>query len=567
MKHRRGQLDTANAALLIALIMIFIIIYILFLPPSVREELLTQPIVSPYTNFTGPEIIVPINESLKLSQQARLYRDREDMIFDIEPFYLKSYTEPVDLIQPVDSVYLKSSLFDRKIRVFRFSTPPEQTSNVYLAISNIKKGKGRLIVKINGVEVFNDEIRSGSKAIALQNIQENNVLTLEVSGVGARFWARNEYILENVKVTASVINIQQQRGVNTFFIPEVDNIEEIESSYLIFRIGSCRQASVGLLNIYLNGYLLQSKIPDCESAAKIEFDPRYLEVGTNELVFSSEKGSYLVDLVKIKINFERPQDYVYRFKLEDFLFTEIEKEPECGDVDGLCPVGCDEDEDIDCCLGGSRDNYWCDVETDDIDDRCASSITEEKCARCPSGYERADNEPPIACEGKCGDDTDGECPEDCKEYYDKDCCFISVLENYDYTSLQPANRYWCDDVPKSGLESVCETAISRDECDDCPSGYEGALFEPECEPLGEVRYVREVLRSPYRVTLIVDFIDDGKRKEANIYINGNRVDVIDTREDRYNLVINDYVRSGNNYVQIEPFKTFDVLNIEVKVEG
>src|SRR3989338_7589835 len=115
---------------------------------------------------------------------------------------------------------------------------------------------------------------------------------------------------------------------------------------------------------------------------------------------------------------------------------------------------------MDCCLLETPNNFWCDVETDEADDRCASVVDAARCSRCPSGYEDEKGEPAAACEEDCGDDTDDAGPSGCDVNLDEDCCFEQSEDNY-----------WCREVPATGLSSVCEAALSSGECDDCPTGY------------------------------------------------------------------------------------------------
>ena len=65
--------------------------------------------------------------------------------------------------------------------------------------------------------------------------------------------------------------------------------------------------------------------------------------------------------------------------------------------------------------------------------------------------------------------------------------------------------------------------------------------------------------------LVVEFVDDGRLKEARTNING-RLDVISQREPVFIRDISPIVRDGNNFVGLEPMGDLNVMNIEVRVE-
>ncbi|MFP4118638.1 MAG: hypothetical protein ACLFTH_01130 [Candidatus Woesearchaeota archaeon] len=71
-------------------------------------------------------------------------------------------------------------------------------------------------------------------------------------------------------------------------------------------------------------------------------------------------------------------------------------EKTCGDdTDGICPPGCDADQDKDCCFEDDPENFWCDdVPFTGRDDVCTPYVTVSECNACPDGYENEDGERP-----------------------------------------------------------------------------------------------------------------------------------------------------------------------------
>ena len=228
----------------------------------------------------------------------------------------------------------------------------------------------------------------------------------------------------------------------------------------------------------------------------------------------------------------------------------------CGDVDGKCPAGCDADEDKDCCF--EEEEFWCDVEPDRFDDRCVSFVdTEDDCLFCESGYEDDRGNPPEPCEDLCGDDTDDECPSPCSVFFDQDCCYEEDEDNF-----------WCDDVPRAGLGSVCEAAISSSECNDCPKGYrdEGRSRPDTCSRDDEEdEEIEEFLDVDYNVELRVRFGETNDRKRFVVSVNGFDIS-FDTRNLEATRNIDSFVRSGSNTLEIIPETDFTITEIEVELD-
>lgn len=229
-------------------------------------------------------------------------------------------------------------------------------------------------------------------------------------------------------------------------------------------------------------------------------------------------------------------------------------------------------------------------------------------------------------EAECGE-VDGECPVDCPEYKDKDCCLqktskfwcdmeprdandrcrsvvyekdceycpsgyednegnppevceetcgddtdgecppgCSRLYDKDCCFEQSETNYWCDDVPQFGLSYVCRGGIHIDDCDDCPNGYKTEEGRFECPDKVEDDKERVKLRRNYDIWLNFKFLDDGERKAAKIFVNGYQF-YLDTNSDEYERKIDDYVEDGSNAIKIEPdLASLDIIKLEVEAE-
>lgn len=573
--HKKAQ-SASSAATLVVLIAGFIILYILFLPSEEREALLGgEEYVYPsaetgeeISTATPQEIIDELAEEIILSESpGRIYYLKEASYeHELSPVNLYTVTEATVLYSQ-DSLYTKNGIFDQVFNNLTFSIDdPDNTDNVLLSFS-IKKAQGRLIIRFNGNMIYDNTLSSGDSVVlslSKEQISDINILEFQVSDVGYRFWSTNEYQLDAIQITGDVTDVSQQTSKTTFTLSDVEKFN-LERSRLYF-YPDCNPRLVGGLRIIVNNEAIYSSIPDCQQINVVEFSPATLSAGDNSILFKTEKGEYLIYSISVKTELGEQEYPTYYFELPEgaFIYSkEVDRsaftlEQECGDNDGICPSGCNEDDDPDCCFEG-RNKYWCDIEPDDADMRCTeiSQSDTSKCSYCSSGYEDENGYAPEECEEQCGDDHDGECPEGCSTYYDRDCCYAEDEDNF-----------WCNEVPQYGLSSVCEASLSEDECDNCPTGYEssGSSVSEECpsEASSTVTEVYEFFPG-YDAYVTFTFVDDTERKTANIYVNGHKF-YLDTYDIEYERQITDYIEPGTNSIKIEPTRSLEIRKLDVAVK-
>lgn len=555
----------SNAAVVIIIIMVLITLYILFLPPEDREDLLSG------GTGTGGNSGGTSGGTVRLdnARPAILLRESIGKIYsqddDEDQFKMNSFTISTEtqggIVKTKSSIYTKSSAFQEQTDSMIFSIDEDLTDNLILSF-NVRRGSGRLTITLNGVTVYTGEIDQGnSPPIYLDEdqIQGNNDLTFSVSGPGIAFWRFNEYDLTDIKITGDITDISGSQNIQSLALRSRD-LSNLESSRLRF-LAECNERQVQNFEVRLNGQRLFRGIPDCAIYNFLPIDSSSLLVGNNEFEFSIQSGRVLVDRLELQNKLEDPDYPVMYFEMHEDYFVDKKEDAFCGKVDGICPRGCEEDEDVDCCFD-RRDNFWCDIETPNLNDRCVSFVND--CERCPAGYEDYRGDPPDKCvEGigttdppaYCGDDTDDVCPSGCSPLYDQDCCYEAYPEGY-----------WCDDQPEAGMTSICEQSIELVECDDCVNGYDDIDgHAPDCRGYKpDTDDDEEELDPDFEVTLKFVFPNDDDRKKMEIFING-RIIGINTVREEYERDISDYVRSGTNSIELRPDKDLTITELRVTV--
>lgn len=315
MKKAQG----ANAAVLVAIIAGLIILYILFLPSEERMELLGE-------NDTDDDNGDVEGEDMLLSEQpGRFQHLAKDEVEHPIPTVNLYTREEADVIKELSSIYAKNAWFDKLSRDVNFTIKdPDNARNVLMSF-DATKHKGRLIIRLNGYEIFNDVVSVVNvPPIKLQPeyLTVDNNLQFEVSGVGIRFWTTNEYTLQGFKITADITDVSTRESQNVFLISgaEKDNLEEVKLKFSPY----CDTQKVGPLKILINNHNIFSGVPDCDMLNTVEFSPFYVVEGENRLVMNAETGHYIVDRIKIETNLKEAPAYVYYFEITDEQMEKIE---------------------------------------------------------------------------------------------------------------------------------------------------------------------------------------------------------------------------------------------------
>jgi len=553
MAHKRGQY-ASNAAAFVAVLTVAIILYILFLPPDIRTQLLgDQNSIINGTNSSA-------NANILLEQNVGTvsYINTDEKTYDLPTTRIYSPTSG-QILKSVPSISLRNAIFDKEQSTYsiELNIDKASTKNVLLSF-NVGDHKGPISITVNGKVIYNAEITTANpKPIALDAdyLLDSNNITLSVPSPGLRFWSANQYSIETLQITGDVTDYTNAVGIQNFVISQSEK-ENLESVTLFFYPG-CSLNDVGSLRIDLNGKSLYNSVADCGTKTFAVLNTNDIIAGTNELRFYSAKGSYTLDNMYIQTTTTKPTYKTYYFDLTDDYFNAKTTSAKCGDYDGICPPGCDASVDADCCF--NRNGYWCALPTLNTNDRCRYYVASDDCNICKTGFYDSYGNPPTNCKDICGDNTDGACTSSCPQpnrYYDKDCCFA-----------QSSDNYWCKETPITGIEDKCKPNVSPNECNLCPSGYinnEGSAPQSCNQANLNIQDSEYVMSNSYELKLTVRFVDDTTRKRVDFNVNGHTFR-IDTTSIEYTKDINDYAQTGTNSIEIIPVD--DDINIaDVKVE-
>jgi len=289
------------AAFLIVIITVLTILYILFLPPAEREKILgdgsSQQQSQQGTNGVISEIPTNIIVSKPIGRLT--YLPEREFEHDIPSVNIGVKTEG-KVVKELASLYTSRTLFSKKNEVIEFPSSDLQNIKSALVVFNIIEGEGRLIISLNGKEVFNRKTEGRNvEPINLPKewLKESNMLQFETDSPGIFFWRKNAYDLSSIKIIADTINKDAQTSKNLFVISKTE-MNNMAKASLRFT-PDCDKTKVKKLEVSINNNVLYSAVPDCGNPVRIELEPNYFKDGQNALEFSSQEGDILLDQIAV----------------------------------------------------------------------------------------------------------------------------------------------------------------------------------------------------------------------------------------------------------------------------
>jgi hypothetical protein len=318
---RRAQASAGGAATVVGLMLVLFLFYLIFIPAETRNELLTG-------KNASESLIVEETETTNFTFQAypgRLAFVEEETVEHVIPNLWLSGSKNAEVIESFNQMTVRRGWFvdDKAVLPFTIENLGD-ISNVALSFSAPVR-EGLLKVLLNGNAVYEGTPTSANvEPIRLKKdlLKKDNVVEIQVSGVGLRFWGTNEYQLTGIQVIGDVTDWTKQQATNIFTVTEEEYNSLKSSTMSVDPV--CVQALTGVLEIFLNDKSVYSAVPDCMSMNKLELYPADFKVGKNTMLFKITEGSYLLDQIKIKNVMKTPKSFIGYFNIDQANYTRID---------------------------------------------------------------------------------------------------------------------------------------------------------------------------------------------------------------------------------------------------
>lgn len=311
--RRKGQQGTPAAAL-IGIILVLFIFYILFLPPEERRELLEEGTIS---DDDG----VPAGGRLLDVTPGRLtFTEKTAIDHSIPNIYLEETKESVILGQENPFSVSKGWFGEQRKRIVFGVERLDDVKNVVLGFSAPIR-KGILTISLNGQVVFENTVPVQNPApVVLPNalLRGSNELEFFVQG---SWFESKKFELSDVKVVGELTDVGMQMAESSFTISPLE-FDNLKSAFLDF-YPICDQRDIGTLSLALNGKIVFSAPPACDSLNRQDVFKDDLIEGKNTVSFKIDRGAYRIEQVRLKTVLEPMKSFLEYFEVKQSVYNDI----------------------------------------------------------------------------------------------------------------------------------------------------------------------------------------------------------------------------------------------------
>jgi hypothetical protein len=312
--NRKGDgFGPGSVAGLIFLIAIFIVLYVLVLPPCDKCQLLKTECPS----SCGAEVIREDNVLLYESvgevsafgvNENVKSLDDVDLFFDPEPYTKRLAT----------AVYVSSGFFGENDKSLDFKLDNLDNIESASLMLDVVKSKGKLIVELNGYTVFFDKVDAPTLKIInlpVEYLEENNHIKIYSESPGLAIWAKNYVNINDVvlKLQFNKISAKEDRY---FSISSLEK-SELLGSRVEFYI-YCEEAGedFSVFKLFLNDEIVYREFLECKGEDKIiALDRSKIQEGVNQLVFAIDSGRFILSNIRVVNSFINNINPSYDFEV------------------------------------------------------------------------------------------------------------------------------------------------------------------------------------------------------------------------------------------------------------
>lgn len=319
IRTKKGQDAALNATYLIGVIAVLILLYILLLPEGEKDKLISSPESLGQTPPRGPSYGGPSTFKTLLSESPGILYPSVDQTFTkpLASVNLFSTTES-KIANVASTIAISSNLIsaDEKEITFRLNDAKNIAGANLLFF--VVEGKGNLLVKLNGNEIFNDIPSSSNLPVPLQTtmLRAMNKLSFAVEKPG--FLGSNKYLLRNIQLNTRVRH-ENNNEVRTFMLNKAERAS-VQGLTLYYVINCFTVNENGRLIIRLNNQVINDNLIVCDAnEVSLDLSPRDLLEGRNVLEFEIDRGKYILERVLIEglSGQQRAQNYFFTLQVPD----------------------------------------------------------------------------------------------------------------------------------------------------------------------------------------------------------------------------------------------------------
>ncbi len=282
---KRGQ--ALNAAIIIFVVLVMVLIYVYFLPPTEKEFLVNGQSYnyslynSSYYNSTN--FVIFDKRIGHISPQTPSKIEHDLVPFSV--FYNEQYSTIVSKAQ----LLLYNSWYDSNSFEYSFKLDPKYVKSDIFVDFQYVSGNSDLKFFFNNHLVY---VGKQGFRIPKDFVRKKNKLVVQVSSTGINPFGLNKVLIANFRMFSDVVNPSNSlQNISLFLDPqEVLESKKAEAQFYI----ECINNKDNHLLIKFNNYLLFNSSPICGNLYKFTIPSTSLHSQMNYFVFKSGSGNYFI---------------------------------------------------------------------------------------------------------------------------------------------------------------------------------------------------------------------------------------------------------------------------------
>ena len=302
---KKAQLNIMVYILLIAL---FVLLYVLMLPPDVRDDLLNQSLdeteedTFSYQQNTilseTPGLVFPLTQSTQTHNLFSLHIFIQD--------------EP-EITHLSNDFEISRNLFKNTQKTLSFNIEEDKLYEQYILVFDINDHKNNLVITLNDDVIFSGDA-SGLNLLTLDGdlIQEKNTLVFSLESSIFTSYYEIEYV--ELKTNYETSHSEDTTSV----VLTEDEKFYLSYSELSFDIFCNKLEGTSTLKIELNNNQVYQEEIECKFTQKtIELDKSGLSQGENLFEFSIDNGDFNIENIILENELTKEQHKQYSFIISD----------------------------------------------------------------------------------------------------------------------------------------------------------------------------------------------------------------------------------------------------------
>ncbi len=310
----KAQASGMQSAVLVALIGVLITIYIVLLPDAERQQVLSGPAENKDANagvilldYPGRLDYLAGNIVEHSFPRMQLFNVIETMVF-----------------REIPSIVAASNLFSRDVANVSFRIPLLNATESGAVIFNVKQGEGTLELDVNGQQIYSGAPTGTVPPIKIPKelfMQSNELRFTVGKPTWWKFWGKNEFILEQVKVIGEVRDLASEQSSGLFKISNYEFVHTV-NSYLRFT-PSCNPKKVNKLLVTINDKKVYNDVPTCGQLKIIDMNKTVIRENDNHLVFRADGSDYILGSIAVVTELNETPLKEYEFEITPAEFDSI----------------------------------------------------------------------------------------------------------------------------------------------------------------------------------------------------------------------------------------------------